>query len=79
MGLAPIIVDQIFDFLDRLRARGVSLLVVEQYVNKVLAIADYVYTLGRGEVIFARDAAKLAGQDVFGDYLGIEATASTPH
>jgi branched-chain amino acid transport system ATP-binding protein len=79
MGLAPIIVDQIFDFLDRLRAEGVSLLVVEQYVNKVLAIADYVYILGRGEVIFAGDAAELAGQDVFGHYLGIEATASTPH
>jgi branched-chain amino acid transport system ATP-binding protein len=77
MGLAPIIVDQIFEFLDRIRADGISLLVVEQYVNKVLAIADYVYILGRGEVIFAGDAAELAGQDVFGHYLGIEATAST--
>jgi branched-chain amino acid transport system ATP-binding protein len=77
MGLAPIIVDEIFAFLDRIRAEGVSLLVVEQYVNKVLAIADYVYILGRGEVIFAGDTAELAGQDVFGHYLGIEATAST--
>ena len=76
MGLAPIIVDQIFEFLDRVRAEAVSLLVVEQYVNKVLAIADYVYILGRGEVIFAGDAAELAGEDVFGHYLGIEATAS---
>jgi branched-chain amino acid transport system ATP-binding protein len=77
MGLAPIIVDEIFAFLDRIRAEGVSLLVVEQYVNKVLAIADYVYILGRGEVIFAGDTAELAGEDVFGHYLGIEATAST--
>ena len=77
MGLAPIIVDEIFAFLDRIRAEGVSLLVVEQYVNKVLAIADYVYILGRGEVIFAGDTAELAGQDVFGHYLGIEAAAST--
>ena len=77
MGLAPIIVDHIFEFLDRIRAEGVSLLVVEQYVNKVLAIADYVYILGRGEVIFAGDTAELAGQDVFGHYLGIEATASS--
>jgi len=79
MGLAPIIVDQIFEFLDRIRAEGVSLLVVEQYVNKVLAIADYVYILGRGQVIFAGDADELAGEDVFGHYLGIEATASTAH
>ena len=77
MGLAPIIVDEIFAFLGRIRAEGVSLLVVEQYVNKVLAIADYVYILGRGEVIFAGDTAELAGQDVFGHYLGIEATASS--
>ena len=77
MGLAPIIVDEIFAFLDKIRAEGVSLLVVEQYVNKVLAIADYVYILGRGEVIFSGDSAELAGQDVFGHYLGIEATAST--
>jgi len=79
MGLAPIIVDEIFAFLDRIRAEGVSLLVVEQYVNKVLAIADYVYILGRGEVIFAGDTAELNGEDVFGHYLGIEATASAPH
>ena len=77
MGLAPIIVDEIFAFLDKIRAEGVSLLVVEQYVNKVLAIADYVYILGRGEVIFSGDTAELAGEDVFGHYLGIEATAST--
>ena len=77
MGLAAIVVDEIFAFLDRIRGESVSLLVVEQYVNKVLAIADYVYILGRGEVIFAGDAAELAGEDVFGQYLGIEATAST--
>ena len=74
MGLAPIIVDQIFDFLHRVAGEGVSLLLVEQYVNKALAIADYAYILGRGQLIFAGDAAELAGEDVFGHYLGIEAT-----
>jgi branched-chain amino acid transport system ATP-binding protein len=75
MGLAPIIVDQIFEFLDRIRGEDVSLLLVEQYVNKALAIADYAYILGRGQLIFAGDAAELAGEDVFGHYLGIEAAA----
>ncbi len=75
MGLAPIIVDQIFEFLDRIRGEDVSLLLVEQYVNKALAIADYAYILGRGQLIFAGDAAELAGEDVFGHYLGIEAVA----
>ena len=78
MGLAPIIVDQIFAFLDRIRGESVSLLVVEQYVNKVLAIADYVYILGRGETIFAGDVDELADEDVFSHYLGIEATAPPP-
>jgi len=76
MGLAPIVVDQIFEFLGRIRGETVSLLLVEQYVNKALAIADYAYILGRGEVIFAGDAAELAGEDVFGHYLGIDAAAS---
>jgi branched-chain amino acid transport system ATP-binding protein len=76
MGLAPVIVDAIFEFLERVAKQGTSLLIVEQYVNKALAIADYAYILGRGQVIFAGDAAELAGEDVFGHYLGIEATAS---
>jgi len=77
IGLAPVIVDAVYDFLDRLAAQGVSLLLVEQYVNKALAIAEYVYILGRGRITFAGDAAELSDDDVFHRYLGIEvATAS---
>ena len=47
MGLAPILVDEIFAFLRRLAAEGSSLLIVEQYVGKVLAQADFVYLLAR--------------------------------
>ncbi len=49
MGLAPKVVDEIFDFLARLAEGGTSLLLVEQYVARALAVADYVYLLGRGE------------------------------
>jgi len=76
MGLAPIVVDEIFAFLDRVRGEGVSLLLVEQYVNKALAIANYGYILSRGQVSFAGDAAELADEDVFSRYLGIEVGAS---
>jgi branched-chain amino acid transport system ATP-binding protein len=78
MGLAPVIVDEIFAFLHRVASEGVSLLVVEQYVNKALAIADYAYILGRGQITFAGDASELADEDVFSRYLGIEVGAATP-
>jgi branched-chain amino acid transport system ATP-binding protein len=75
MGLAPIVVDEIFDFLHRLVAEGVSLLVVEQYVGKALALADYVYVLVRGRIRFAGERAELAESDIFARYLGTDATA----
>jgi len=73
MGLAPLIVDQIFEFLTRIAQEGIALLLVEQYVNKALSISDYVYVLGRGRVQFAGDAAELADDDLFHRYLGVEA------
>jgi branched-chain amino acid transport system ATP-binding protein len=73
MGLAPIVVDEIFEFLQRLGSEGVSLLVVEQYVAKALALADYVYVLVRGRVLFAGEPAELADSDIFARYLGTEA------
>jgi branched-chain amino acid transport system ATP-binding protein len=70
MGLAPIIVDEIFDFLGRLKAGGASLLIVEQYAAKALAIADIVYVLVRGRVVLAGEPAEIANSDVFAHYLG---------
>jgi branched-chain amino acid transport system ATP-binding protein len=72
MGLAPKIVDEIFEFLGLLGARGSSLLLVEQYVTRALAIADYVYLLNRGSVSFAGEPSELAGQDVFASYVGAD-------
>jgi branched-chain amino acid transport system ATP-binding protein len=72
MGLAPRIVDEIYEFLARLAASGTSLLLVEQYVTKALAMADYVYVLSRGEVTFACEPAELSGDDVFARYLGMK-------
>jgi len=77
MGLAPIIVDEIFEFLERMAQQGTSLLLVEQYATKALAIADYVYILGRGAVTFAGDAKELEGEDVFQRYLGIDVATAT--
>jgi branched-chain amino acid transport system ATP-binding protein len=72
MGLAPLVVDEIFDFIGRLATAGTSLLLVEQYVTRALDVADYVYLLNRGQVSFAGDAGELADEDVFSRYVGAD-------
>ena len=72
LGLAPIIVDEIFGFLGGVTAQGASLLIVDQFVTRALAMASRAYVLNRGEIVFAGTAAELADGDVFQRYLGIE-------
>lgn len=59
MGLAPKIVDEIFEFLQVIASGGAALLLVEQYVTRALAVADHVFLLNRGEVAFAGEPAEL--------------------
>jgi branched-chain amino acid transport system ATP-binding protein len=70
MGLAPKAVDEIFVFLNELRVQGVGLLVVEQYVARALEIADYVYVMSRGRIVFRGEPSELEGEDVFSQYVG---------
>jgi branched-chain amino acid transport system ATP-binding protein len=72
MGLAPSIVDEIFLFIERLSQQGASLLIVEQYVQRALAIADYAYVLARGRVVFAGEPGELSDQHLFEQYMGSE-------
>jgi branched-chain amino acid transport system ATP-binding protein len=70
MGLAPKVVDEIFDYLKRLAAQGHSLLVVEQYVARALELADYVYILHRGRIRFAGEPGEVRDETVLESYLG---------
>lgn len=70
LGLAPRIVEEIFAFLQRLAREGASLLVVEQYVAQALGLADYVYLLQRGQIVFAGEPGELDGDDLFKTYVG---------
>jgi branched-chain amino acid transport system ATP-binding protein len=70
LGLAPKIVDEIFVFLQELVSQGTSLLLVEQYVTRALAMADYVYILKKGRLVFAGEPAEVDAQDVFEEYVG---------
>jgi branched-chain amino acid transport system ATP-binding protein len=74
MGLAPVVVDKIFEFLGEIAASGTALLIVEQYVNRALALAHAVYVLNKGAVAFTGTPAELT-DDLFAHYLGTAAGA----
>lgn len=69
MGLAPKMVDQIFEVLARLASQGASVLIVEQYARRALALADHVYVLSRGEMVLAGPTADISYADVAATYL----------
>jgi branched-chain amino acid transport system ATP-binding protein len=72
LGLSPIVVEQIFRSLEAIVAGGTAVLLVEQYVDRALELADTVFLLHRGTVVFNGPAGELSGNDVFERYLGIE-------
>jgi branched-chain amino acid transport system ATP-binding protein len=70
LGLAPLVVDDIFAFLEKLTREGASLLLVEQYVSRALALAQTVYLLCQGEIVYAGPAAELDEERIFALYTG---------
>ena len=71
MGLAPILVDQIFDIIKELHAAGTTILLVEQNASKALKIADRAYVLETGTITLSGTGAELAESDeVRKAYLG---------
>ncbi|SHF59847.1 amino acid/amide ABC transporter ATP-binding protein 2, HAAT family [Jatrophihabitans endophyticus] len=73
MGLAPLIVKQIFDILRQINADGVTILVVEQNASKALALADWAYVLETGAVALDGSGSDLLVDDrVRALYLGGE-------
>ena len=55
-GLSPVLVDRVLDVVSRLRARGTSVLLVEQLIEKALAVSDRVYALAQGHVVLEAKA-----------------------
>lgn len=72
IGLAPLVVEGIFKFLGQVANEGTTLLIVEQYVTRALALADSVYVLNRGQVAFSGKSDALSSEDIFETYLGVE-------
>jgi branched-chain amino acid transport system ATP-binding protein len=77
LGLAPLVVDELFAFLEKLAREGASLLLVEQYVNRALALAQTVYVLNQGMIAYAGPAADLDEARIFDLYTGSAPAGST--
>jgi branched-chain amino acid transport system ATP-binding protein len=71
MGLAPIITEQLFEAIRTAAANGVSMLLIEQYVDAALDLADYCYVLEKGRVVDVGQPADLRNSDALAAaYLG---------
>jgi branched-chain amino acid transport system ATP-binding protein len=72
MGLAPVVVEQIFDIIEELRASGTTILLVEQNANAALALADRGYVIETGRIVLAGDGSDLLeDRRVQEAYLGV--------
>lgn len=60
LGLAPIVVENTFEVIERIREQGVSVLMVEQHVEMALQIADYAYVLDMGSIVAEGPTSQLA-------------------
>src|SRR5678815_1337731 len=71
MGLAPVLVDQVFEIIKQIRALGTTIFVVEQNANMALSIADRGYVIQTGEVVLADTAEHLLADPMMREaYLG---------
>ena len=71
MGLAPILVDEVFRIIARLKSEGVTMLLVEQFAAAALAVADYGYVLENGRISVHGPAVQLRNDPaVRAAYLG---------
>ena len=71
-GLAPVIVQQVFELVRRIRASGLTVLIVEQNVQQVLKVVDRAYLLEAGSIRISGSAAELLQSDVIREaYLGV--------
>jgi branched-chain amino acid transport system ATP-binding protein len=77
LGLSPIMVDQVFESLYQAKARGLTMLLVEQFAHRALALSDQCLIMSRGVVAWSGSADE-AGDVVLRHYIGDPATSVPP-
>lgn len=72
LGLAPIVVEQVFGALRRLNKQGIAILLIEQNVKRALEMASYCYVLDRGRIVREGPTERLRDDPAIqADYLGV--------
>ena len=72
LGLAPLIVEQVFDILTKLKQTGITIFFVEQFVEQSLGISERGYLLEDGRIVLEEDSETMLGNDYVKQvYLGI--------
>ncbi len=71
LGLAPVIVSQVFEIIKEINREGITVMLIEQNANKALAISDHAYIMQTGEVVrYGTGAELLADENLSAMYLG---------
>jgi len=71
-GLAPIVIQGVWEAVSKLKEEGMSILLVEQNASLAVKLVDYVHVMSKGQVVFSDDAQSLwANEEIKSCYLGI--------
>ena len=71
LGLAPLVVNELYALIPRIKARGIGILIVEQDIERSLAVADRFYCLLEGKVSLSGRPSEASRDDVIRHYFGI--------
>jgi branched-chain amino acid transport system ATP-binding protein len=77
LGLAPLLIDMVFDSLEQARQAGMTVILIEQFVHRALGFADRCLVMQRGRLSWDGRSSE-AKSEVLARYLGSEAPAGTP-
>ncbi len=69
LGLAPLVIDAVFAVIERFRAAGTTVVLVEQYVTRALQMADTALVLSQGRATFSGDASSVSAESLADVYL----------
>jgi branched-chain amino acid transport system ATP-binding protein len=71
LGLAPLVIDQIYDVISKLREEGLTILIVEENASRIVGVAERVYLLDDGRLVWQGSPSELeASEGVLATYLG---------
>ena len=71
LGLAPLVIDQIYDVITKLQREGLSLLIVEENASRIIDVAERLYLLDDGKLVWQGSPQELqASEGVISTYLG---------